>query len=70
MCTLHLPNVVLFKGVIGRPREARIVTEYLPRGSLFKILHKAESEHVDFKQRIMMAMDVARGMHYLHTCSP
>ncbi len=27
-------------------------------------------QQIDEKRRVLMALDVARGMHYLHTCRP
>lgn len=46
-----------------------MVTEYLSRGSLFKALHK-NNQSLDTKRRLRMALDVARGMNYLHHRNP
>ncbi|KAK8651504.1 hypothetical protein V6N13_141105 [Hibiscus sabdariffa] len=69
MRRLRHPNVVLFMGAVTRPPNLSIITEFLPRGSLFKILHRPHSQ-VDEKRRIKMALDVARGMNCLHTSTP
>jgi serine/threonine protein kinase len=62
---LRHPNVVLFMGVITRPPVLAIVTEYLPRGSLHRLLHRRQggSHHqMDTRRRMRMALDIARGM--------
>ncbi|KAK4401221.1 putative serine/threonine-protein kinase SIS8 [Sesamum angolense] len=39
------------------------------RGSLYKLLHRPNIQ-IDEKRRIKMALDVAKGMNYLHTSHP
>ncbi|XP_027181432.1 probable serine/threonine-protein kinase SIS8 [Coffea eugenioides] len=69
MLRLRHPNVVLFMGAVTRPPNLSILTEFLPRGSLFKLLHRSNVQ-VDEKRRLRMALDVAKGMNYLHTSNP
>ncbi|GAB4835963.1 Serine/threonine-protein kinase edr1 [Ancistrocladus abbreviatus] len=69
MRRLRHPNVVLFMGAVTRPPNLSIVTEFLPRGSLYRILHRPNCQ-IDEKRRIKMALDVARGMNCLHTSIP
>ncbi|XP_044499201.1 serine/threonine-protein kinase EDR1-like [Mangifera indica] len=69
MLRLQHPNVVLFMGAVTRPPNLSIITEFLPRGSLFRILHRPQCQ-LDEKRRIKMALDVARGMNCLHTSKP
>ncbi|CAA2959682.1 serine threonine- kinase EDR1 [Olea europaea subsp. europaea] len=69
MLRLRHPNVVLFMGAVTQPPNLSILTEFLPRGSLFKLLHR-QNIQIDEKRRIKMALDVARGMNYLHTSHP
>ncbi|GLT47609.1 hypothetical protein SLA2020_212950 [Shorea laevis] len=69
MRRLRQPNVVLFMGAVTRPPNLSIITEFLPRGSLYKILHHPNCQ-IDEKRRIKMALDVARGMNCLHTSIP
>ncbi|MCO5591665.1 hypothetical protein L7F22_045656 [Adiantum nelumboides] len=65
------PNVVLFMGVVTKRPNFSIITEYLPRGSLFRLLHRpGMQELLDERRRIRMALDVARGMNYLHRLNP
>ncbi|KAK9139906.1 hypothetical protein Scep_009587 [Stephania cephalantha] len=69
MRRLRHPNVVLFLGAVTRPPNLSIITEFLPRGSLYRILHRPNCQ-IDEKRRIKMALDVARGMNCLHTSIP
>ncbi|KAF7805176.1 serine/threonine-protein kinase EDR1 [Senna tora] len=69
MRRLRHPNIVLFMGAVTRPPNLSIISEFLPRGSLYKILHRPHCQ-IDEKRRIKMALDVARGMNCLHTSTP
>ncbi|KAM0944103.1 putative protein kinase TKL-CTR1-DRK-2 family [Dioscorea sansibarensis] len=69
MRRLRHPNVVLFMGAVTRPPNLSIVSEFLPRGSLYRILHRPNSQ-IEEKRRIKMALDVAKGMNCLHTSIP
>nr|XP_043627341.1 probable serine/threonine-protein kinase SIS8 [Erigeron canadensis] len=69
MLRLRHPNVVLFMGAVTRPPNLSILTEFLPRGSLFKLLHRSNVQ-LDERRRMRMALDVAKGMNYLHTSNP
>ncbi|CAL5206185.1 unnamed protein product [Lathyrus oleraceus] len=69
MLRLRHPNVVLFMGAITRPPHFSILTEFLPRGSLYGLLHRPKLV-LDEKRRLRMALDVAKGMNYLHTSHP
>lgn len=65
------PNVVLFMGAVTKRPHLSIVTEYLPRGSLYRLLHRpASGEVLDQRRRLRMALDVAKGINYLHCLSP
>lgn len=71
MSRLRHPNVVLFLGAVVQPPQLAIVTEFMPRGSLFRLLHRARNgADVDPKRRLAMALDIAKGLNYLHTCKP
>ncbi|XP_012451366.1 serine/threonine-protein kinase EDR1 isoform X1 [Gossypium raimondii] len=69
MLRLRHPNVVLFMGAVTRFPHFSILTEFLPRGSLYKLLHRSNPQ-LDEKRRMRMALDVAKGMNYLHTSNP
>ncbi|XP_066349584.1 serine/threonine-protein kinase CTR1-like isoform X1 [Miscanthus floridulus] len=65
------PNVVLFMGAVTKCPHLSIVTEYLPRGSLFRLINKAANgEMLGLKRRLRMALDVAKGINYLHCLNP
>jgi hypothetical protein len=42
----------------------------MPRGSLFRLIHRSTSSSLNAMRRHAIAMDIARGMHYLHSCRP
>ncbi|XP_031406805.1 probable serine/threonine-protein kinase SIS8 isoform X2 [Punica granatum] len=63
------PNVVLFMGAVTRVPNLSIITEFLPRGSLYRLLHRPNNQ-LDERRRLRMALDAARGMNYLHNCNP
>ncbi|CAN6992766.1 unnamed protein product [Brassica rapa subsp. trilocularis] len=69
MKRLKHPNVLLFMGAVSSPQHLCIVSEFLPRGSLFRLLQRSTSQ-LDWRRRIRMALDIACGMNYLHCCSP
>lgn len=64
------PNVVLFMGAVTKRPHLSILTEYLPRGSLFRLLHRPAGEVLDQRRRLRMALDVAKGINYLHCLNP
>ncbi|KAG5522526.1 hypothetical protein RHGRI_034628 [Rhododendron griersonianum] len=69
MKRIRHPNVVLFMGAVTRAPNLSIVTEFLPRGSLYRLLHRPNNQ-LDERRRLKMALDAARGMNYLHNCTP
>ncbi|URD80193.1 STYKc [Musa troglodytarum] len=65
------PNVVLFMGAVTKQPYLSIVTEYLPRGSLYRLINRAAAgEILDRRRRLRMALDVAKGVNYLHCLNP
>ncbi|GMP22419.1 hypothetical protein CsSME_00000462 [Camellia sinensis var. sinensis] len=71
MKRLRHPNIVLFMGAVTQPPNLSIVTEYLSRGSLYKLLGMRDAGVIlDDRRRLNMAYDVAKGMNYLHQLKP
>jgi serine/threonine protein kinase len=61
MASLAHPNLMPLLGVIAQSSaECRLVTEYMPRGSLSSLL-----PHLDRKYLFPMTKSIAMGMHYL-----
>ncbi|PIN12226.1 Tyrosine kinase [Handroanthus impetiginosus] len=65
---LHHPNVVAFYGVVqdGPGGTLATVTEYMVDGSLRHVLVRKD-RHLDRRKRLIIAMDAAFGMEYLHS---
>ncbi|KAL8129630.1 hypothetical protein V2J09_018785 [Rumex salicifolius] len=68
LAELHHPNVVAFYGVVldGPGGSFATVTEYMVNGSLRSALQKNERS-LEKRKRLVIAMDVAFGMEYLHS---
>jgi len=47
-----------------------IMYELMPRGSLRQLREKDEWPRIPFPLKLKMALDVARGIEYLHSCDP
>ncbi|KAG9459711.1 hypothetical protein H6P81_004219 [Aristolochia fimbriata] len=64
---LRHPNVVAFYGVVskGPIMNLATITEYMVNGSLRQVLRKKDRT-IDRRKRIIIAMDAAFGMEYLH----
>lgn len=69
MKRLRHPNILLFMGAVTSCERLCIVSEFLPRGSLFRLLQR-NTPGMDWKRRVRMALDIARGMNYLHHLNP
>merc|ERR1712137_314327 len=69
MSKLRHPNVVLFMGSCMQPDNYMMITELMPRGSLYDILHDKNIQ-LSFKQKMKMAKDAALGMNWLHCSKP
>ncbi|KAI3498763.1 hypothetical protein L1887_34545 [Cichorium endivia] len=70
---LHHQNVIKFVAACRQPPVFCIITEYLSEGSLRAYLHKLEDntdkekESLPLEKVIKMALDIARGMEYIHS---
>ncbi|KAI7749444.1 hypothetical protein M8C21_029125 [Ambrosia artemisiifolia] len=71
--TVTPPPKTTFVAACRQPRVFCIITEYLSEGSLRAYLHKLEDntgkekEYLPLEKLIKMALDIARGMEYIHS---
>ncbi|KAJ3426525.1 serine/threonine-protein kinase tnni3k-related [Anaeramoeba flamelloides] len=59
----HHPNIVRFFGATHNQGNLQIVCEYCKNGDLFYYSRKNE---LTMLRRVQLALEVARGLHYLH----
>ncbi|KAL3743933.1 hypothetical protein ACJRO7_013221 [Eucalyptus globulus] len=69
LATLRHPNIVRFIGGCRKPMVWCIVTEYAKGGSVRQFLMKRHNRAVPLKLAVRQALDVARGMEYVHGLS-
>ncbi|XP_071689555.1 integrin-linked protein kinase 1-like [Rutidosis leptorrhynchoides] len=62
------PNVVQFVGAVTQNVPMMIVSEFHPRGDLRSYLQK--KGRLSPSKALRFALDIARGMNYLHECKP
>ncbi|AQK74849.1 protein tyrosine kinase family protein [Zea mays] len=70
----RITNLFVYRKLLSRSFCNRIFQVMLwksleLRGSLFRLIHRPNNQ-LDERKRLRMALDVARGMNYLHNCSP
>ncbi|XP_065410120.1 serine/threonine-protein kinase TNNI3K isoform X2 [Chrysemys picta bellii] len=66
LCRLNHPCVIQFVGAcLDDPSQFAIVTQYISGGSLFSLLHE-QKRNLDLQSKLIIAVDVAKGMEYLH----
>ncbi|CAJ1937192.1 unnamed protein product [Sphenostylis stenocarpa] len=66
LATLKHPNIVRFIGACRKPMVWCIVTEYAKGGSVRQFLMKRQKRSVPLKLAVKQALDVAKGMAYVH----
>ncbi|XP_034902080.1 serine/threonine/tyrosine-protein kinase HT1 [Populus alba] len=64
---LHHPNVIKFVAACRKPPVYCVITEYLSEGSLRAYLHKLEHKALSLEKLMTIALDIARGMEYIHS---
>ncbi|PNT72856.1 integrin-linked protein kinase 1 [Brachypodium distachyon] len=62
------PNVVQFLGAVTQSNPMMIVMEFMPKGDLRKHLNKKGALEPSYA--VKLALDIARGMSYLHEHKP
>ncbi|XP_004243665.2 serine/threonine-protein kinase STY13 isoform X1 [Solanum lycopersicum] len=66
LARLRHPNIVRFIGACRKPMVWCIVTEYAKGGSVRQFLTRRQNRSVPLKLAVKQALDVARGMEYVH----
>ncbi|NXY81414.1 ILK kinase, partial [Alcedo cyanopectus] len=66
------PNVLPVLGACQCPPAPHpiVVSHWMPHGSLYNVLHEGTNFVVDQTQAVKFALDIARGMAFLHTLEP
>ncbi|MED6134231.1 hypothetical protein PIB30_035114 [Stylosanthes scabra] len=64
---LYHPNIIKLVAACKKPPVYCIITEYLSEGSLRSYLHKLERKPMSLDKLIAFALDIARGMEYIHS---
>ncbi|KAJ4798905.1 Protein kinase superfamily protein [Rhynchospora pubera] len=63
---LYHPNIVQFIAASKKPPVYCIITEYMSQGTLRMYLHKKEPYSLSTETVLRLALDISRGMEYLH----
>lgn len=61
------PNVLPVVGCCNSPPNLVVINQYMPWGSLYTLLHEGTGVVVDTAQALRFALDIARGMAFLHS---
>ncbi|XP_074590738.1 serine/threonine/tyrosine-protein kinase HT1-like [Curcuma longa] len=64
---LYHPNIVQFIAACRKPPVYCIITEYMSQGTLRMYLHKKEPYSLSTETILRLALDISRGMQYLHS---
>ncbi|KAL6074802.1 putative serine/threonine-protein kinase/receptor [Balamuthia mandrillaris] len=68
MSRLRHPNIILFLGACLKEPNICFITEFASKGDLHKVL--INEPNLPWRLKVKMACDTARGLLYLHLCSP
>ncbi|XP_034411281.1 mitogen-activated protein kinase kinase kinase 20-like [Cyclopterus lumpus] len=70
LSVLSHKNIIQFYGAVLESPNYGIITEYASAGSLYEYLSSEQSEEMDMEQIMTWAIQIAKGMHYLHAEAP
>ncbi|EPB74509.1 ankyrin repeat protein [Ancylostoma ceylanicum] len=63
-------NICPVLAAANQPPNLVVISQFMPFGSLYNVLHEQSSVVIDHSQAIRFAVDIARGMSYLHSLDP
>jgi len=66
MAQCAFPQIVRLFGVCMETGHYSIVMEYMPKGSIYKVLQN-QNEELSWSQRYEISIDIARGLSFLHS---
>ena len=61
------PNVMPVIGCCNSPPNLVVISQFAPIGSLYQVLHEGSNLVVDAPAAIQFAIDIAKGMAFLHS---
>jgi alpha-tubulin suppressor-like RCC1 family protein len=67
---LRHPNILLYLGACTTGPHYFLVTEYCESGNLFDYLHSNPKNILQTRERIRIAIEIAKGVNYLHSFNP
>ncbi len=70
LSTLSHANIVRFIGAKATPPDLFMLLEWMERGPLSGLLLNDLSSEISWQQRVSWAVDVAKGIDYLHSLKP
>lgn len=64
------PHICPVLAAVNQPPQLILISQYMPFGSLYNVVHEQSSVVIDHSQAVRFAVDIARGMAFLHTLEP
>lgn len=64
------PNICPVLAAANQPPNLVVISQFMPFGSLYNVLHEQSSVVIDHSQAVRFALDISRGMSFLHSLEP
>ncbi|PAV89225.1 hypothetical protein WR25_13614 [Diploscapter pachys] len=64
------PSVCPVLAAANQPPNLVVISQFMPFGSLYNVLHEQSSVVIDHSQAVRFALDIARGMSFLQSLEP